>query len=862
MALQAQMQPWPLALNKSPLGPYTKLHTLQVQRPKIGLALSGGGARGLAQIGVLQVLEQHAIPLDCITGTSIGAIVGGLYAMGYTATEIESLTVAFHWDSIIRRDPPRQQLFLTQKSNAARHLLELHFQDMHLVLPSAFSSGQALTTMLTDLVYSAPFPPLDNFDQMHIPFRAIATDLVNGEKVVLRSGSLVDAMRASMAIPLLFSPITLGGRQLVDGGLVDNLPSEEAIAMGADRVLAVDTSSPLHRADALKAPWVVADQVSTIMMINQLNQSKAGADLLITPALQGVTNLDFNNIQEIIQAGRDAAMQVVDTVDKWLLADMDSCVFHTPIHQLDLHGLLRLHRQEICEILGANRLPMPSEDLALGIKRLAGDGRILSISASLDTSSGHCALLLTEAPHVSALSFSGNTQFDDSTLCDLMQMPLPLVLNTRHLKAKLNRIVSHYKQHSFSMARIDTCFIDAEETLHVGISEGQISRIDLIGIHHTKPWVVYRELPFARGDLIKASAISSALTHIYSTGYFEEVRVATYPNALGGEHLFIFLDEKSQGSLRLGLRYDVNRKMTGFAEIAQDNLLGLGVQGSMRALAGHLDQRLSLNLNSNRLMYSYLTADLSFETAEHREFLYEDLKKTGDYTASIRSACFSLGQQMGRLGTVSIRFGAENIEILSSSNNNIRHETLDIFSLGIRSEVDTRDRTPFTMRGMHHLLDYETAADWIGNKDGYTRLESLIETYYSTARFWTLHPRLHWGSSDLTTPFFKQFKIGGLESMPIIPREAITGRRFVALAAELRCNLPWPEWLSPHLSIRFDIAGAWKHYDAIKAEDFHRGMSLLFGADTYLGPLFFTYGRMHNGGTHLFFSWGHRFSLK
>jgi len=860
LTLNAQMKPWRLPLEHKALGPYTSLNTLQTIRPQIGLALSGGGARGLAQIGVLQVLEQHAIPVDYITGTSIGAIIGGLSAVGYSATEIESLAVAFDWDTIIQRTPPRQQLFLTQKSNTARHLVELHFQDMHLVLPSAFSNGQAFTTMLTDLVYNAPSPPVDNFDQLKTPFRAIATDLVTGEKVAIGSGSLIDAMRASMAIPLLFTPIEISGRQLVDGGLVDNLPSEEAIAMGADHVLAVDTSSPLHRANALSAPWVIADQVTTIMMLNQLNQSKTDADLLLTPVLEGVTNLDFKNIPEIIAAGRASAVDIVDSLDQLLTGRIKTGGQQTEIQSLEITGLVHLNRETFDALMGIADLPISIGELQSALYRLAEDGRIARLSAQVDSTLQHCHLSVTESPLVRQIRFIGNAAISDSSLLAQFGPVIPGPINTRHLSAKLSQLIEHYKSKGFSLAAFDTVFVDETSTLNIGLSEGRISAIDLIGIHHTKPWVVYREMPFCSGELVKSSTLSTALRNIYSTGYFEEVRVSVYPADSAGQHLFFFLKEKSQGRLKLGMRYDRDRHIAGFMEVGQNNLLGLGIEGTLRGLAGQFDQSFTLDLRSNRLMFSYLTADLQLILGEHRDYFYENLIEQGEYSTSRRSATITLGQQMGRLGTVSVRFHAEEARLQHQYND--WHENLNIFSLGIRSEVDTRDRTPFTMRGMHHRLDYETAAGWVGNDEGYTRLESLIETYHSTARFWTLHPRLHWGSSDLTTPFYKQFKIGGLESMPLIPHASMSGRRFVAFSAELRCNLPWPSWLSPHLSIRFDIAGAWKNYNAIQAEDFKRGSTLILGAETYLGPLYLSYGRLHNGGSHFFFSLGHRFSLK
>ena len=214
-------------------------------RPKIGLVLSGGGARGLAHVGVLKELEAARIPIDYVAGTSMGSIVGGLYASGMTPAELERRILAMEWDSMFADRPPRDQLSLRRKEDDLRLSIPLEFgmRDGGLRAPRAAVGSSGLETMLKRLTEGVPGDV--KFDRMPIPFRAVATDLVSGEAVVFEHGELAAVMRASMSVPAAFAPVEIGGRLLVDGGLVDNLPVDVVRRMGADIVIAVNIGTPL-----------------------------------------------------------------------------------------------------------------------------------------------------------------------------------------------------------------------------------------------------------------------------------------------------------------------------------------------------------------------------------------------------------------------------------------------------------------------------------------------------------------------------------------------------------------------------------------------------------------------------------------
>ncbi|HEY1412350.1 MAG TPA: patatin-like phospholipase family protein, partial [Rhodopila sp.] len=213
-------------------------------RPRICLVLSGGGARGMAHIGVLKVLEELKIPIDCIAGTSMGAIVGGLYASGMTAHEIDSTMRSLDWQEAFRDAPPRRDLAFRRKQDDRNFLVRLPLGLKHgqILLPKGFIQGQKLQETLRQL--TLPFSNSTDFGLLPTPFRAVATDLETGNAVLLEKGDLAIAMRASMSAPGVFAPVELNGRLLVDGGLAENLPVNVARAMHADVLIVSDVSFP------------------------------------------------------------------------------------------------------------------------------------------------------------------------------------------------------------------------------------------------------------------------------------------------------------------------------------------------------------------------------------------------------------------------------------------------------------------------------------------------------------------------------------------------------------------------------------------------------------------------------------------
>ncbi len=275
------------------------------RRPRIGLALSGGGARGCAHVGVLKVLEEMRIPVDFIAGTSMGAIVGGLYASGLSAEEVEQILATMDWTATGEDQQPRRDRRFRRKEDDQRYIMDLEIGLKGFVLPRGLRTGQRFTFELRR--HTWPVVEIRDFSQLPIPFKAVAVDLVTGERVLLDRGSLAGAMRASMSIPGVFTPAELDGRLLVDGGIVANLPIDVVREMGADIVIAVNIGDRLLGRDELNSMFSVTSQSMTISSAQSVAALLPSADLLLSPDVADIGALDFSNVVKIIDLGEEEA---------------------------------------------------------------------------------------------------------------------------------------------------------------------------------------------------------------------------------------------------------------------------------------------------------------------------------------------------------------------------------------------------------------------------------------------------------------------------------------------------------------------------------------------------------------------------
>ena len=298
---------------------FSTLPSFAKQRPRVALVLSGGGARGGAHIGVLRVLEREGVPIDLIVGVSYGALVGGLYAAGYPVDDVERIIVETDWWEITNNSPDRRLSNLNRKPMADRQMLALRLDKFDLKFPYGIFAGQKIQHFLNQLTLGATYRARNDFDRLPTPFRAIATDILSGEQVVLKNGSLGTAIRASISVPGVFAPISTEHTHLVDGGIVNNLPVDVALDAGADFVIAVDCATPLRtQKHEIEDLIDVIDQAVSFRIEEKKIANRKRAHVLISPDLKRFDAGDFNLSYTLIPIGEKEAEKHLDAIWKAL----------------------------------------------------------------------------------------------------------------------------------------------------------------------------------------------------------------------------------------------------------------------------------------------------------------------------------------------------------------------------------------------------------------------------------------------------------------------------------------------------------------------------------------------------------------
>jgi NTE family protein len=284
----------------------------EANETKVGLSLSGGGAKGLAHIGVLKVLEEAGIEPDFITGTSMGSIVGGLYAIGYSADSIEHVTTSVDWDVLINDEIERKNLSIDEKEKHEKYVISFPVKKKKISLPSGMAHGQNISLLLSNLTRHVHH--INDYSQFPIPFACVVANIESGKSEALMSGFLAESMRASMAIPSIFSPVEINNRLYVDGGLLNNFPVVEVKVLGADVVIGVDVQSPFFSKDQIDSPIQVLGQASKILRSEANDHARKLCDIIIKPEVTQFSVLEFDDHEEIIRLGEEAARKALPQI--------------------------------------------------------------------------------------------------------------------------------------------------------------------------------------------------------------------------------------------------------------------------------------------------------------------------------------------------------------------------------------------------------------------------------------------------------------------------------------------------------------------------------------------------------------------
>ncbi|WP_220757659.1 patatin-like phospholipase family protein [Shewanella colwelliana] len=530
-------------------------------RPKVGLVLSGGGAKGAAHIAVLKTLEANRIPVDYIAGTSIGAYVGGMYALGYSAAEIEAIMMGENWNDGFSDTIPRADLSYRDKQHRDRFNIPINvgFSDQEVKVPNGLLRGQTMSVLLqrsTDLVHK-----FEHFDQLAIPYRAVATDLETSQPVVMSRGSLVDAMQASASVPGALQASEYQGKMVVDGGIANNMPVDVVKSMGADIIIAVDIGSSLVKRDQLQSTVAVLNQLSTMLTNASTERQKqllSDNDILIRPDVGELSTTDFSIMPLAYRLGEEAALAKLGQLRALSISETSYTAYQghkatvslawednlqKPVVAIQVDNNSKVSESLLRETLGIEiGQVVDKQTLEAGINQVYALDKFERVNAEfIDTDEGRILVLKTTAkswgPNYFQLGFSWEDDFslDSAVALDVAYTMKDLTVNggewRNELRLGFEKLLSsefyqpldtdqtYFVRSQLSMERKDWDFYEDNNRV---VQLEQINyRADLgIGYNYTKAGAIELGVTGERGNLENA-AFFSDLDYSSYGGYFK-----------------------------------------------------------------------------------------------------------------------------------------------------------------------------------------------------------------------------------------------------------------------------------------------------------------------------------------------------
>ncbi|MDX9758542.1 MAG: patatin-like phospholipase family protein [Bacteroidota bacterium] len=825
------------------------------QRPRIGLVLSGGGARGIAQVGVLRALEEEGIRPDFIVGTSIGAIVGGLYAAGYNARRLDEAIRGIDWNRALRLsdEADRSALSVEQKTISDRSILTLRFEGLQPVLPRAVSNGQRLTNLLNELTLQGLYHSED-FDQLGIPFRAVATDLVSGRSVVLADGSLSECLRASATLPVMYAAVQRDSMMLVDGGLLANIPCHVAADAGCDYIIAVNTTSPMRPSERIGTALEIIDQVFNVVMIPQNDAQLALADAVITPELGTYAGTDFSMIDSLIalgyRAGREWAARIHDDLARRMAASMprpsrmhDSYVM-TPVSAaqhddpwfMRAHGIDAIYEKAV---------------------RTAGDDRHVDVNVRLDHATGRAAILARSVARVTRVRLHGSTVLTAAAMTGIETrwtgQPVSATLE-RDLR---EYILEDYRKNGYSLAHIDSIHVASDGSVDVRIDEEIIGVISVVGNTRTNDVVILREIPLRAGEVFRVAAMRRGMENLLALNLFHQVAY-DIRQVDGRTNLIIRVVERPSQELLTGLLVDNERNAQIGLMLRDANFLGTGAEIAGTFFSGESNREYRLRYSSNRVFYTPVTARVEgyYGFRDYNHYIDVDglpgnrFAREVDmvYRTITYGASAAVGLNVERLGNLvgMLRFEQQRIRTDQFRLPDAQpiDENHRLVELSLSTTIDTQDRYPYPRSGILFTAEYASAQTALGSEAAFTRLTTGYEFYLPLIPdILVVHPRMLFGYGDRSMPRTEEFRLSGLSSFIGMRENEFVGRQIARLGIELRYTFPVRILFDTYLSARYDLGRVWENPELIKLEDLRHGVGLQLGLDTPIGAADFGIGR-------------------
>lgn len=753
--------------------------TASSQRDRVALVLTGGGARGLSQIGVLQVMERAGIRPDVIIGCSFGSVVGALYASGHTAQEIDSIMRTVDWDDIasLRSDAEREYMFLSQKQESDQNLLKLRFNNFTLRPPTAIGGSARFSLLLQQILWRTPYGHTTLFDDLRIPLRVVATNLATGRVAVLDKGNLALAVRASATFPLRYSPVRWSNDSiLVDGGLVANIPTDVARQLGATKIIVVNTVSPLEKPDALNTALSIADQALMSSMKLLDSARLAVADIVITPELGGLTTFDFDQVDSLVALGARCAEQQFGAFQA--LAQLQSAQ--------------------------SERLQAPP----VRIVSVDGDAALASaIASDLSLPQWYPSSDIREREIRTQVLRSLRSQGIEHGFVRSMSMQGADLVITIDRGAQITTSLLLHDDVDENEVRRELAYDESDTLSFSGLVRTwqNLNASDLLGEVDVRA-----EPNVDRGTLVTIAARSQGNQSVGLGIRVDNERYTQGSLQLTQESFFV-------PGLRLMARGAISERI---------GTLSLGME--MPRIAGSLWTATLRAYTSFRNVWIYTNRP---DRPVHAPIPL----RTDEFSEDRYGARLSAGRQLERNGVVLAELRYENLRY-RDLNVTSRTPFQTIGTVRGIARWDDRDRIAFATKGRTIDLFAETSVLRLSNQASFTKLSAAVTSVFNSG-WLTITPSGMIGAADRTLPPAELFSLGGQDMLFGMREDQIRGRQILTGNLDVRAKLPFKIFFDTYLSVRYDLGAVWENPEFIKLDQFRQGIGATLGIDTPIGPV-------------------------
>lgn len=822
------------------------------------LALSGGGARGLTAIGVLKAFEERNIHIRGLSGTSMGGVVGGLYACGYSPDELRTLILSIDFPSLFSNRPVRSTILQTRRQDRDHHLIGIRFDGWKPYIPQGLTAAQRITELLSSLTNKANYQAGRDYRKFPVPFITVSTDLVSGKLIRQTSGSLADAMRATMAFPLAFTAVEEDSMLLMDGGMLAPIPVEQVRSLtdSVSYVVAVNTTSPLLLKDGLTTPFDVANQVTTIMTHDELKRQLALADYVIEPPIERFSSSDFDDKERLIEIGYETGLDAADSIITQLREQRNRRVY--AIDDLAISGIDEESAIDVRTRLRYSRLSR--SELIDHLKQLCRDNswfelRVLIVPEQTETPDTPVpvTLQLDVTPGLRGsdlqIVLEGNTIYPDSVLRACMMLP-DGPLSATDVRRAVNRLVNQYTVDGYDLADVRTIEVDpGANSLRMVIDEGYIYRIDVVNNERSRDWLVRSYFTLSRNELFSTEKAMRGVANIYGTDLFDRVTIDLLPHP-DGVIVQLGVVERKPTQLRFGWHWIDEYQSEQFLELLDDNVLGIGLSALAHVRFGKDRWHYYSQVKVDRIFSTYLTALIRGSYWRVDRPLFDNRgKKLDERIEEKYGARFQIGQQIARLGTLS---GGVSLGESRWEDPNGNKTRISLRSLYLESLVETFDRYPFPNSGNRMRLSLELTGKVFGGETEFTRYSASVETYLPLGRHFTYHPGVAVGVSRSGLPPTEKFYTGGINRFIGYQTDELAGDKIFLVNQELRARLP----LHLYALARYDFGDVYSSTDQIKMENLRHGFGLSLALDSPFGPVQFGWGTADDHDDEFYFNAG------